>query len=117
MNLNHKTNFQNGDALDAEMWNKLAEDVNELGAREAGGTNNESSFLYMNDKGNLCLETTAENTPSGKKGKINIEANDDIQIKPGDDLSLHAHHRAEGNRNEVSLKILTDDNNKDEIPA
>ena len=117
MNLNHKTNFQNGDPLDAEMWNKLAEDVNELGAKEAGGANNESSFLYMNEKGNLCLETTAENTPSGKKGKINIEANDDIQIKPGDDLSLHAHHRAEGNRNEVSLKILTDDSNKDEIPA
>ena len=37
MNLNHKTNFQNGDPLDAEMWNKLAEDVNELGAGGVGG--------------------------------------------------------------------------------
>lgn len=114
MNLNHKTDYQTGDQLTATAWNNLAADVNELGA---GGANAVSSFLYMNNKGNLCVETTAENTPSGKKGKINIEANDDIQIKPGDDLSLHAHHRAEGNRNEVSLKILTDDNNKDEIPA
>lgn len=107
-----------GDQLTAAEWNNLAQDVDAaVTAINNGGDNAGSSFLYMNDKGNLCIETTAENTPSGKKGKINIEANDDIQIKPGDDISLHAHHRAEGNRNEVSLKILTDDNNKDEIPA
>jgi hypothetical protein len=31
MNLNHKTNCQTGDPITAEDWNKLAEDVNELG--------------------------------------------------------------------------------------
>lgn len=80
-----------------------------------GGQDNDS-HMYLNSKGNLCIETTVNNVPNGKKGKINIEANDDIQIKPGDDFSIHAHHRAEGNRNEVSLKILTEDN-IDEIPA
>lgn len=117
MNLNHATNKANGSTLSATEWNNLAADVNELGAGSANSGSNMDTYFYMNNKGNLCIETTAENTPSGKKGKVNIESNDDIQIKPGDDLSLHAHHRAEGNRNEVSLKILTDDSNKDEIPA
>jgi hypothetical protein len=34
--------------------------------------------MYVNDKGNLCIETTEENTPAGKKGKINIESKDDL---------------------------------------
>jgi hypothetical protein len=82
----------------------------------AGGANAESSFLYMNDKGNLCLETTAENTPSGKKGKINIESNDDIQIKPGDDIMLYGDHRGEGKTDEVSIKVM-DGTGDDDVPA
>lgn len=113
MNLNHNTNKQTGDQLTAVEWNKLAADVNELGA---GGANNESSFLYMNDKGNLCIETTAENTPSGKKGKINIEANDDIQLKPGDDIMLYGDHRGEGKTDEVSIKVM-DGTGSDDVPA
>lgn len=42
MNLNHKTNYSNGDTLDAQAWNKLAEDVNELGA---GGIGNNSEVV------------------------------------------------------------------------
>lgn len=113
MNLNHITNKQTGDQLTATEWNKIAADVNELGA---GGANNESSFLYMNDKGNLCIETTAENTPSGKKGKINIESNDDIQLKPGDDIMLYGDHRGEGKTDEVSIKVM-DGTGSDDIPA
>ena len=113
MNLNHATNKTNGSTLSASEWNNLAADVNELGT---GGVNNESSFLYMNDKGNLCLETTAENTPAGKKGKINIEANDDIQIKPGDDIMLYGDHRGEGKTDEVSIKVMDGTSNED-VPA
>ena len=113
MNLNHATNKENGSTLSAQEWNSLAADVNELGA---GGANNESSFLYMNDKGNLCLETTAENTPAGKKGKINIEANDDIQIKPGDDIMLYGDHRGEGKTDEVSIKVM-DGTGENDVPA
>jgi len=75
-----------------------------------------SSYLYMNDKGNLCLETTAENTPSGKKGKVNIESNDDIQIKPGDDIMLYGDHRGEGKTDEVSIKVMDGTGNSD-VPA
>jgi hypothetical protein len=75
MYLNHKTNCQTGDPITAEDWNHLASDVNELGN---GGNNSADTHMYVNDKGNLCIETTEENTPSGKKGKINIESKDDL---------------------------------------
>lgn len=115
MNLNHKTDYQNGDTLSASAWNALASDVNELGA---GGSNSSAvgTYLYMNDKGNLCLETTAENTPAGKKGKLNIESNDDIQLKPGDDIMLYGDHRGEGKTNEVSIKVM-DGTGSDDVPA
>ena len=115
MNLNHKTDYQNGDTLSASAWNALASDVNELGA---GGSNSSAvgTYLYMNDKGNLCLETTAENTPAGKKGKLNIESNDDIQLKPGDDIMLYGDHRGEGKTGEVSIKVM-DGTGSDDVPA
>ena len=114
MNLNHNANKQTGDQLTAAEWNSLAADVNELGA--GGSDSSESSYFYVNDKGNLCIETTAENTPSGKKGKINIEANDDIQLKPGDDIMLYGDHRGEGKTDEVSVKVM-DGTGSDDVPA
>lgn len=115
MNLNHATNKENGSTLSAAEWNSLAADVNELGAGGANGTDM-SSYFYMNDKGNLCIETTAENTPSGKKGKLNIESNDDIQLKPGDDIMLYGDHRGEGKTDEVSIKVM-DGTGNDDVPA
>lgn len=113
----------NGDVLNATEWNNLAQDVSAAvdainnGAVGSGSSSNvNSSFLYMNDKGNLCLETTAENTPSGKKGKINIESNDDIQLKPGDDIMLYGDHRGEGKTDEVSIKVM-DGTGADDVPA
>lgn len=103
-----------GDTLSAAEWNNLAQDVD--AAVDAINNGVESSYLYMNDKGNLCLETTAENTPSGKKGKINIESNDDIQLKPGDDIMLYGDHRGEGKTDEVSIKVM-DGTGENDVPA
>ena len=116
MNLNHATNKQNGSTLSATEWNNLAADVNELGAGGASNGTDMSSYFYMNDKGNLCIETTAENTPSGKKGKLNIESNDDIQLKPGDDIMLYGDHRGEGKTGEVSIKVM-DGTGAEDVPA
>lgn len=116
MNLNHATNKENGSTLSAAEWNSLAADVNELGAGGANNGTDMSSYFYMNDKGNLCIETTAENTPSGKKGKLNIESNDDIQLKPGDDIMLYGDHRGEGKTGEVSIKVM-DGTGADDVPA
>lgn len=96
------TQKSNGDTLSATEWNGLTSYVNEAVDEINGGS---SSFMYMNDKGNLCVETTADNVPSGKKGKINIESKDDIQVKPGDDIIFTSSHRPVENMDEVSLKI------------
>lgn len=65
--------------------------------------------LYLNDKGNLCLETSDELGQTGTKttkGKINIESRDDLQIKAGDDINVYSHHRPAGKQDEVSVKYL-----------
>lgn len=115
----------NGDTLSASEWNELTsyvntavDAINEAGSSSSSeGSSIDSSFLYLNDKGNLCLETTAENTPAGKKGKLNIESKDDLQLKPGDDFNLCAHHRGAGSTDQVLIKVLTETNDETEIPA
>lgn len=66
--------------------------------------------VYKNDKSNLCVETTAadqyQDGSKTKGGKINIESASDIQIKPGDDITLYSHHRAENKQDEVAVKVL-----------
>ena len=107
---------QTGDKLTATEWNNISTAVNTAQTKindliddvaEVSGTSEESnsSYMYVNDKGNLCIETTAENVPTGKKGKINIESKDDIQIKPGDDVIFTSSHRPVSNLDEVSMKI------------
>lgn len=110
--MNKKTFIQksNGDTLEASEWNELTGYVNEaVDVINAGGSSDsgtvDNSFMYVNDKGNLCIETTTENTPVDKKGKINIESRDDIQVKPGDDFTIVSSHRPVANMDEVSVKI------------
>lgn len=110
--MNKKTFIQksNGDTLNASEWNELTGYVNEaVDVINAGGSGDsgtiDNSFMYVNDKGNLCIETTTENTPVDKKGKINIESRDDIQVKPGDDFTIVSSHRPVANMDEVSVKI------------
>lgn len=95
----------NGNRLQASEWNDLVEYVGQA----VDEINNITSLpnLYINSKGNLNLETsTLFNGTSGEtsKGKINIESISDIQLKPGDDISLYSHHR--GNQDELSIKVL-----------
>lgn len=87
MNLNHKTNFQNGDALDAEMWNKLAEDVNELGAGGGTGDGVVSTEVDQSDANKTFVKIgdvlVAELTAKGEKGtNVGLSGNNNINIEP-----------------------------------
>jgi hypothetical protein len=81
MNLNHKTDYQNGDTLSASAWNALASDVNELGAGGSGSGDSHVSF-DSTGKHNLNIITTeADQYTEGNKtkgGKINIEPISDL---------------------------------------
>ena len=104
LNTTYKKN--DGDILSATTWNGVVDKINETveainaGGGEGGGLPN----IYINEKGNLNIETSAE-LGNTKKGKINIESMDDIQIKPGDDITFYSHHR-EGNEDEVAIKVM-----------
>lgn len=119
MNLNHATNKENGSTLSATEWNSLAADVNELGAGGVSGSSDphivfdERSASNPTGKSNLTIETTAndqyQDGSKTKGGKINIEPISDLQIKPGDDITLCSHHREDPT--EVSMKVLDGNDN------
>ena len=110
MNLNHNTNKQTGDQLTAAEWNNLAADVNELGA---GGGSNSGSAAAIDTNGVVSVNSKGNTTISATK-HVNIEpayvANGgegtygDVQIKPGDDITLESHHRATAKRDEITIK-------------
>lgn len=111
MNLNHKTDYANGDTLSAAAWNSLAADVNELGeGGVAGGSSDSHVSFDSTGKHNLNIVTTQEDqyidqdTNKVKGGKINIEPYSDLQIKAGDDITLYSHHREDPE--ELAVKVL-----------
>jgi hypothetical protein len=109
--MNKKTFIQksNGDTLNASEWNELTGYVNEaVDAINTEGSGDGLPNLYINSKGNLNLETSTE-LGNTSKGKINIEAMSDIQLKPGDDIILYSHHREEGKQDEVAVKVTDGD--------
>lgn len=124
MNLNHNTNKQTGDQLTAVEWNKLAADVNELGAGGSGSGSSTpvaidaSGVISVNSKGNTTLSATKH---------VNIEpayvANGgegtygDVQIKPGDDITLESHHRALAKRDEITIKTSNGQNGAAKAPV
>ena len=111
MNLNHNTNKQTGDQLTAVEWNKLAADVNELGA---GGSGSGSSTPVAIDASGVISVNSKGNTTISSAKHINVEpayvadggegTYGDVQIKPGDDITLESHHRALDKRDEITIK-------------
>ena len=110
MNLNHNTNKQTGDQLTAAEWNNLAADVNELGA----GGGNGGSAVAIDPSGVVSVNSKGNTTISSAK-HINIEpvydstgsasgTYGDVQIKPGDDITLESHHRETSKRDEITVK-------------
>lgn len=109
---------QNGDAVNGSDWNALNNAVTQAQNKineiiDNGGSSSESgsssggssdSHISVNAKGNLTIETTEADLVNDKGAKINIEPYSDLQIKPGDDISLYSHHRSD--TEELSVKVL-----------
>lgn len=112
MNLNHKTNYQDGDTLSASAWNALASDVNELGA--GGGSTSGVEGVSVSSKGNLELSSEKHinlepaYVADGGEGTYG-----DIQMKPGDDITLESSHRATSKQGEITIKTTNGKGKKD----
>lgn len=53
---------------------------------------------------------------AGNAGTANAKGGN-IALKPGDDIEMWAHHRGTSKNDEVSIKILTETEDGDEVPA
>ena len=106
MNMTHATDKQTGSQLTAQEWNNLAADVNALNNSGASGT---VEGISVSDKGNTEITSTKH---------VNIEpaydetgdANGtygDIQLKPGDDITLESSHRETSKRDEITVKTTS----------
>lgn len=98
MNLNHKTNYQDGESLSAQAWNALASDVNELGAAESTPINQIISAEDVTEQGSddhkaaisitsgvtdIPTTTVFELTEKDTKGvNVSLVGNNNINIEP-----------------------------------
>lgn len=106
------TQKSTGDSLSASEWNDLTSYVNtavdEINANAGGGSSaiDTAGVVTVNSKGNttisavknINIEPTYDPTgsTSGTYG--------DVQIKPGDDITLESHHRSTDKRDEITIK-------------
>ena len=117
MNKLNFTSKNNGDVLNASEWNAVVSKTDELvqavndGAVSGGGSSSTpvaidtSGVVSVNSNGNTIISSTKH---------INLEpayvvdggdgTYGDVQIKPGDDITLESHHRAEDKRDEITIK-------------
>lgn len=104
MNLNHATNKENGSTLSAAEWNSLAADVNELGAGGVSGGSVEG--ISISDKGNTEITSTKHVNIEPVYDETGAEEGTygDIQLKPGDDITLESSHRATSKKDEITVK-------------
>ena len=102
MNLNHKTNYQNGESLSAEAWNALASDVNELGAAEStpgsqiisaedvteqGSDDHKMAISITSGIADIPNTTVFELTEKDTKGvNVSLVGNNNINIEPREAL-------------------------------
>lgn len=119
-----KVTKTNGDPVDAADWNELSqaahdaqtkinEVIDEIANLPAGGGGGSSSGGGSTPSGVVSVSSKGNTTISASKN-INIEpayvANGgsgtygDVQIKPGDDITLESHHRATDKRDEITIK-------------
>jgi hypothetical protein len=124
MNKLNFTSKSNGDILNASEWNALAEKTDELvqaindGAGSGSGEIDTNGVVSVNSKGNTTISSTKH---------INIEpayvvdggsgTYGDVQIKPGDDITLESHHRAEDKRDEITIKTSNGQDGASKAPV
>lgn len=106
---------ENGSTLSAEEWNALSNaaalahtTINSIidnAGTGSGSSSDATGVISVSSKGNTTISATKH---------INIEpayvagggtgTYGDVQIKPGDDITLESHHRASDKRDEITIK-------------
>ena len=118
----------NGDTLNATEWNELTSYVNEaVDAINAGGNGGGNTPIAIDTNGVVSVNSKGNTTISSTKN-VNIEPTydttgatngtyGDVQIKPGDDITLESHHRATNKRDEITVKTSNGQNGDAKAPV
>ena len=115
MNKLNFTSKNNGDVLNASEWNALVSKTDELvQAVNTGSASSGGSTPSVIDAGGVVSVNSKGNTTISAAKNINIEpayvasgnsgTYGDVQIKPGDDITLESHHRSLNKRDEITIK-------------
>ena len=118
----------NGNPLDASEWNELTNyvnqavdainDINTGGSSSGGTTIDTSGVISVSSKGNTTLSATKHvniepaYVSSGAAGTYG-----DVQIKPGDDITLESHHRILDKRDEITIKTSNGQDEPNKAPV
>lgn len=123
----NKLNFQakkDGDILQAQEWNQVANKIDELveNANNGGGGGgtpiDTSGVITVNSKGNTTVSATKHvniepaYVSNGGEGTYG-----DVQIKPGDDITLESHHRILDKRDEITIKTSNGQDEPNKAPV
>lgn len=118
----------NGDTLSATEWNELTSYVNTaVDAINAGGNGGGNTPAAIDTNGVVSVNSKGNTTISSTKN-INIEpvydatgattgTYGDVQIKPGDDITLESHHRATDKRDEITVKTSNGQSGSSKAPV
>ena len=129
MNKLNFTSKSNGDILNASEWNSLVEKTDELvqAINDGGGSGSSSATPAAIDASGTVTVNSKGNTTISATKHINIEpayvANGgtgtygDVQIKPGDDITLESHHRASDKRDEITIKTSNGQDGASKAPV
>lgn len=105
----------NGQTLSADTWNGVVDKVNEIVETiNTDGSSSGSGSAVIDPSGVISVNSKGNTTISSAK-HINIEplydstgsesgSYGDVQIKPGDDITLESHHRDITKRDEITVK-------------
>ena len=119
-----KVTKENGQPLDASDWNAISEAVenaqtkiNEVidnidnipsgsgGGSSSGGGTTPTGVVSVSSKGNTTISSTKHlNIEPGYVADGGSGTYGDVQVKPGDDITLESHHRASDKRDEITIK-------------
>ena len=118
------TQKSTGDSLSASEWNDLTSYVNTVvdeinSGAGSGSLVDASGVVSVNSKGNTTISATkhvniepaydATGSSNGKYG--------DVQIKPGDDITLESHHRSTDKRDEITIKTSNGESGSSKAPV
>lgn len=123
LNINQYIGKQPNDPITADTWNgvfgAIQTAVNGIEVQASTVAIDTSGVVSVNDKGNTTISSSKH---------VNIEpaydstgsANGtygDVQIKPGDDITLESHHRTEEKRDEITVKTSNGQSGNSKAPV